>query len=107
MTAKGDGGVDGVRIERLHESIMNMQRNHMLKLEMEIVGIVCKQLIKGTYILEGDSCTAVIEFDLIDSIRHWLSDHTPEMTFPGVQEAIDTFASNDGARPATLDIEAY
>jgi hypothetical protein len=107
MTAKEDGDVDGVRIDRLHECIINLQRRHILKLELEIIGIVCKPLIKGTYILEGDSCTALIAFDLLESIRHWLSEHTHDMSFPGVQEAIDICSSDDEARPETLDIETH
>ena len=107
MTAKGDGDIDGVRIQRLHDCVINLQRRYILKLEMDIVAIVCKPLIKGTYILEGDGCTALIAFDLLESIRYWLTDHTPEMTFPGVEEAIDICSSNDDGRPDNKDIEEY
>mmetsp|Transcript_15645 Transcript_15645/g.26116 ORF Transcript_15645/g.26116 Transcript_15645/m.26116 type:complete len:288 (-) Transcript_15645:146-1009(-) len=82
-----------------------------LKLELAIVTIVAKPLIQVTYLLEGDSCTTAVAYDLIMQCKSWFDVYTPRLDFPRMTAAFTECATTwhehnaqDGAAvPALID----
>ena len=70
--------------------VQTPQREAMLLLELAIITIVAKPLVTATYILVGDDCTTVIAYDMLQELRMFFTIHAPNLSFPGITQAIDT-----------------
>ena len=83
MTAENDA-----RVSRLAETMENVEKRSILKFELGVVTIVGQKMLKATYNIEGDSCCALITYDIVQDCSDWLTDHYENMTFPGVRGEI-------------------
>jgi hypothetical protein len=93
-TSADNGDMDaGVRIRRLRLCIETLPRRRILKLETRVICIIFRPLIQTTYILEGDSCTAVVAYDAIAALHDWLQEHTCNLSFPGIDDALEECAA--------------
>jgi len=107
-TAVLDGEVDegGVRIGRLNATLTNEESRAWLRLEAEISSIVMKPLVEATYILEGKGPCAIIAYDLIKKTEAWFDFHTPQLSYPGVPEAMQVCTDSLTSIPAFLAAHA-
>lgn len=96
MTAVENGGVgeEGARINRLMETVNSRISRTWLKLELDVVVLIMKPAVEATYILEGKGPTSLIAFDLLENIRVGYEAHITDLTFPGLNEAIDDCVEN-------------
>lgn len=104
--------MNGSRVSRLAETMESIEKRSILKFELGIVTIVGESMMKATYNLEGDSCCALITYDIVQDCNDWLTEHYENLTFPGVHAEIDTCADTlldgdesfqDMDRPALID----
>jgi hAT family C-terminal dimerisation region len=90
----GSVGDEGARINRLMETLQSQISRTWLKLEMDVVVLIMKPAVEATYILEGKGPTSLIAFDLLEGIRVGYEVHIDELTFPGLDQAIDECVEN-------------
>ena len=85
----GNVGEDGARIQRLTDIISCPSSRIWLKLELSVVVITMKPVVDATYLLEGSGPTALIAYDLLENIRIGYNVHITDLTFPGMEYAVD------------------
>lgn len=88
---EGDISETGAYITRMTETVNNTQLFLLCKLQLDVIAIVGKPLVEATYVLEGDGPTSIIAFRILDGVNNWFEQHLNGLTFPGVQEIINTY----------------
>lgn len=78
--------MNGKRIKRLRELFSTIKERALLKLEMNVISLVCHKLIKYTYILEGDGAVSLVAYDIIQDVIDWFNSYAQNLTFPALRE---------------------
>jgi len=68
----------------------SVQRATLL-LDLHIVTSVCRPWVKACYTLEGNGACSIITWDVVQEVAGFYTLHQPNLTYPGLPQALDDY----------------